>query len=221
MKSFVTVAGRKPDVVCRMRCTGAKGKWKSGQEWEECRDRNYYVSSQHPQVPTASGEPRYHADYSGLRHQRSQRAEQAIVWEIRVVDNPNSSMELAKLIRKKNPKAAENPDFKNMFRNAPTVVFIANDTSYGLSQIDCGLLGENMILSAWSMGIGSCCLGGPTRHSNWVCSKDHFKGRARLMLCYSLWTGRAKGWKQFPEYRQMVQRASSWGRSMCAWGWSQ
>ena len=50
-----------------------------------------------------------------------------------------------------------------MFRNASTVVFIANDPSYDLSQIDCGLLGENMILSAWSMGIGSCCLGGPTR----------------------------------------------------------
>ena len=50
-----------------------------------------------------------------------------------------------------------------MFRNAPTVVFIGNDTSYDCSQIDCGLLGENMILSAWSMGIGSCCLGGPTR----------------------------------------------------------
>ena len=26
-----------------------------------------------------------------------------------------------------------------------------------------GLLAENMILSAWSMGIGSCCLGGPAR----------------------------------------------------------
>ena len=69
-------------------------------------------------------------------------------WEVRVVENP---------------KAAEDPKFKNMFRNASTVVFIANDPSYDLSQIDCGLLGENMILSAWSMGIGSCCLGGPTR----------------------------------------------------------
>ena len=40
-----------------------------------------------------------------------------------------------------------------MFNNAPTVVFIANDPAYDMSQIDCGLLGENMILSAWSMGI--------------------------------------------------------------------
>ena len=50
-----------------------------------------------------------------------------------------------------------------MFRNAPTVVFIARDTKYDMSQIDCGLLGGNMVLSAWSMGIGSCCLGGPVR----------------------------------------------------------
>lgn len=84
-------------------------------------------------------------------------------WEIRVVDNPEFINGISEVYKKENPKAAENPDFKNMFRNAPTVVFIANDTSYGLSQIDCGLLGENMILSAWSMGIGSCCLGGPTR----------------------------------------------------------
>ena len=41
--------------------------------------------------------------------------------------------------------------------------FIAHDPSYDMSPIDCGLLGENMILSAWSMGIGSCCLGGPVR----------------------------------------------------------
>ena len=63
----------------------------------------------------------------------------------------------------KNPQAAGDPNFKNMFRNAPTVVFIGHDTSYDCSQIDCGLLGENMVLAAWSMGIGSCCLASPTR----------------------------------------------------------
>lgn len=84
-------------------------------------------------------------------------------WEVRVVDNPDFINGITEVYKKENPKAAEDPDFKNMFRNAPTVVFIANDPSYSLSQIDCGLLGENMILSAWSMGIGSCCLGGPAR----------------------------------------------------------
>ena len=80
-------------------------------------------------------------------------------WEVRVVDNPDFINGITEIYKKENPKAAEDPKFKNMFRNASTVVFIANDPSYDLSQIDCGLLGENMILSAWSMGIGSCCLG--------------------------------------------------------------
>ena len=84
-------------------------------------------------------------------------------WEIRVVDNPEFINGITEVYKKQNPKAAEDPNFRNMFRNASTVVFIANDKSYDLSQIDCGLLGENMILSAWSMGIGSCCLASPTR----------------------------------------------------------
>lgn len=84
-------------------------------------------------------------------------------WEVRVVDNPEFINGLTEIFKKENPKAAERPGFKNMFNNAPTVVFIANDPRYDMSQIDCGLLGENMILSAWSMGIGSCCLGGPVR----------------------------------------------------------
>lgn len=84
-------------------------------------------------------------------------------WEVRVVDNSEYINGVTALYTKANPKAAEDPSFKNMFRNAPTVVFIANDPSYDCSQIDCGLLGGNMILSAQSMGIGSCCLGGPAR----------------------------------------------------------
>ena len=84
-------------------------------------------------------------------------------WEIRVVDNPEFINGITEVYKKQNPKAAEDPNFKNMFRNAPTVVFIGNDTSYDCSQIDCGLLGENMVLAAWSMDVGSCCLASPTR----------------------------------------------------------
>lgn len=84
-------------------------------------------------------------------------------WEVRVVDNPETIQMLTDLYVKENPKEAENPNFKNMFRNAPTVAFIANDTTFAYSPVDCGLLSENMILAAWSMGIGSVCLGGPAR----------------------------------------------------------
>lgn len=84
-------------------------------------------------------------------------------WAVRVVDNPDFINGLTEVYKTINPKVAEDPSFRNMFRNAPTVVFIANDTAYDFSQVDCGLMGENMILSAWSMGIGSCCLGSPIR----------------------------------------------------------
>lgn len=82
-------------------------------------------------------------------------------WEIRVVDDTEFINGVSELYKQQNPQVAADTTFVNMFRNAPTVVFIANDPTYGMSQIDCGLLGGNMILSAWSMGIGSCCLGGP------------------------------------------------------------
>jgi nitroreductase len=49
--------------------------------------------------------------------------------------------------------------FRNFFRNAPTVAFIACPVESYSGEYDCGLLSENMMLSAWSMGIGSCCLG--------------------------------------------------------------
>ena len=80
-----------------------------------------------------------------------------------ILDNPEVIKKLTDLYVKDNPKAAEDPNFKNMFRNAPTVAFIANDTTFPFSPVDCGLMAENMILSDWSMGIGSCCLGGPAR----------------------------------------------------------
>lgn len=84
-------------------------------------------------------------------------------WEVRVVDNADYINGVTELYKKANSKAAEDPAFKNMFRNAPTVVFIGHDTKSESSPFDCGLLAENMMISAWSMGIGSCCLGSPAR----------------------------------------------------------
>lgn len=84
-------------------------------------------------------------------------------WEVRVVDNADYINGVTELYKKANPKAAEDLAFKNMFRNAPTVVFIGHDTESESSPFDCGLLAENMMISAWSMGIGSCCLGSPAR----------------------------------------------------------
>ena len=84
-------------------------------------------------------------------------------YEIRVIDSPALIDSITKAVVKDNPKIAERKGFKNIFVNAPCVICIAYDTQYDMAQIDCGLLGENIILAAWTKGIGSCCLGSPVR----------------------------------------------------------
>lgn len=83
-------------------------------------------------------------------------------WEIRVVDDPVIMKEFREAIAKGHPDM--DPEMvKGCFRGAPVMVFIARDKSYDFSAYDCGLLAENMMLSAWSLGVGSICLGSPVR----------------------------------------------------------
>lgn len=85
-------------------------------------------------------------------------------WEIRVVDDAQWLSGLSDIVAESSPmvaKMASEPGYRNAFRNAPTVVFIGHDTSFSYSPVDCGLMGENMILAAWSMGVGSVVLGSP------------------------------------------------------------
>lgn len=81
-------------------------------------------------------------------------------WEIRVVDNPDTMSEIKAAMSAANPGV---PMAGDSFRNAPVMAFIAADTSYDFSLLDCGMLSGNMVLSAWSMGVGSICLGSPVR----------------------------------------------------------
>lgn len=83
-------------------------------------------------------------------------------YEIRVL-SPALIDSITSAVVKDNPQIGEREGFKNIFVDAPCVLCIAYDTTYDMSQVDCGLLGENIILSAWSKGIGSCCLGSSAR----------------------------------------------------------
>lgn len=83
-------------------------------------------------------------------------------WEVRVVDDPAVMSEIVSLMAAGNPEVDPGA-VKGCFRGAPVMVFIANDPAYDFSVIDCGLLSENIMLSGWSMGIGSVCLGSPVR----------------------------------------------------------
>lgn len=84
-------------------------------------------------------------------------------WQVRVVENQEWINGVTEVFKKANPDMAKrDPNFKNMFRNAPNIIVIATPKKGG-SDVDAGLMGENMILAAQSLGLGTCCLGGPVR----------------------------------------------------------
>lgn len=83
-------------------------------------------------------------------------------WAVRVVESKKwIDGVTAEFAKKNKDMVAKDANFKNMFRNAPNVIVIA--TPKGESLIEAGLMGENMILAAQSMGLGTCCLGGPVQ----------------------------------------------------------
>ncbi len=83
-------------------------------------------------------------------------------WAVRVVENQDFIKGTTEIFKKENPEQVKRaPNFKNMYRNAPNIIVVA--TQNGASQVDAGLMGENMMLAAQSLGLGTCCLGGPVR----------------------------------------------------------
>jgi nitroreductase len=86
-------------------------------------------------------------------------------WEVRVVESKewiDKATEAYKLAAKGTPaeKSMADPSFKNMFRNAPVVIFIGCKSGK-YTPVDCGLMAENMMLAAQSLGLGTVCMGGP------------------------------------------------------------
>lgn len=109
-------------------------------------------------------------------------------WEVRVVDNPEVMAEI------KGYMTSANPDMdpamvEGCFRDAPTTIFVANDPSYDCSPVDCGLLSQNIMLSAWSLGVGSVCLGSPVRfllNSPEAMARLGFSEGYRPIICIGL-----------------------------------
>ncbi|MBO5933002.1 MAG: nitroreductase family protein [Bacteroidaceae bacterium] len=81
-------------------------------------------------------------------------------WEVRVIDNKEAVAKFYEALQQGNPQAQANA-IEGSFRGAPVLVIIANDTTFNYSPLDCGIMCENIMLSAWSMGVGSVCLGSP------------------------------------------------------------
>lgn len=88
-------------------------------------------------------------------------------WEVRIAYSPDF-LAFVDSVYAEQFKDEENisENIRKAAFGAPAIAFIAYDTTYDFSQVDCGLFGGNLILSAQSLGLGTCCLGGLARFVN-------------------------------------------------------
>ncbi|MCD7746166.1 MAG: nitroreductase family protein [Lachnospiraceae bacterium] len=74
--------------------------------------------------------------------------------------NSNPHMATAtSYVSKEQPSIADDPNIKNAFYDAPTVITMFAPKNFLFSAEDCAVAAENMMLAADSLGIGSCYLG--------------------------------------------------------------
>ena len=85
-------------------------------------------------------------------------------WELRIVDDEawiegaTKSYLAAVDGSGKADYMLKDPNFRNIFRNASAVIFIGAPEGE-FSDVNIGMLGENIMLAAVDMGLGTCCLG--------------------------------------------------------------
>lgn len=87
-------------------------------------------------------------------------------WEVRVIQKPDlikaindGFINFAKGKEMKGSASKAQQEGFSVFHGAPTIIVVANDTTNHYSEVDCGLLGQNILLAAESMGIGTCVVG--------------------------------------------------------------
>lgn len=111
-------------------------------------------------------------------------------WEVRVIQNPDFIAEInngfvkyaAGQQMEGSASRSQQPGF-SVFHGAPTVILVASNESL-YSPIDCGLLGENILLSAEAMDIGTCVVGGVTEYLNTPEAKKNIVPKFNLSAGY-------------------------------------
>lgn len=109
-------------------------------------------------------------------------------WEIRVAETPELLEEIKEALVAANPDS-DPEEVRDCFREARTVLFIANDTTFPFSPIDCGIFAQNIMLSAYSLGVGSVCLGRPVpflKNAPEVLSRLDFSEGYAPVICVGL-----------------------------------
>jgi len=90
-------------------------------------------------------------------------------WEVRIVDSQEYFNAVTEIMKESSPRMADNgdPRFRNSFRNATAAFFIAcPDDESGMFLQNVGLMSENICLAAYSLGLGTCVMGGPAMFMN-------------------------------------------------------
>lgn len=84
-------------------------------------------------------------------------------WAVRIIEDQKLLADVTEVYKQENPQMVErDPNFKNMFRNAPNLICVCSPSNGG-NDLDAGLLCENMMLAAQSLGLGTCIQTGPVR----------------------------------------------------------
>ena len=108
------------------------------------------------------------------------------LWIVRVVEDQQLIADVTEVYKRNNPEQVKrDKDFKNMFRNAPNLICVCTPAEGG-GELDAGLLGENMMLAAQSLGLGTCCLGDPVRFLNSNADAKFFIDRLDIPEGYKL-----------------------------------
>ncbi|MBP3711168.1 MAG: TonB family protein [Bacteroidaceae bacterium] len=84
-------------------------------------------------------------------------------WAVRIIEDYKLIADVSEVYKQANPEAvSREPGFKNMFRGAPNLICVCAPKDGGFD-LDAGLMGENMMLAAQSLGLGTCIQTGPVR----------------------------------------------------------
>lgn len=82
------------------------------------------------------------------------------MWAVRVVESKEFIDGTTDVFLKDHADMAKrDKNFMNMYRNAPNIIVVATPKDDSFGAVNAGLMGENMMLAAQSLGLGTCCLG--------------------------------------------------------------
>jgi len=93
-------------------------------------------------------------------------------WEMRIIKNRELIAEIEngwlEMRKTQNPHL----EFKHVFHGAPVLLVVAFDKNNPFGQVDCGWFGQNILLAAHSLGLGTCVVANANGFFNSEAGKD-------------------------------------------------